>query len=318
MPQGAPVSLLNPLLNIFRVSFEQGGARLLPDALWLVSILFSIELLLSGMFFAMRREVDWSSLVQKTILASILIWALRDFPTVTNAIARGFMSAGAKTSGGIVPLEDLFNPDAIINLGFQVSAMLLGSVRDASVLSPKAMAMAMLEGLVGIVIVITYFLAALALFVTLLEYYLGAAFTTILLPWAMLSKTSWLAERAVSHMFAGGVRMGVIAVVLGVAVPALLRSNLDPNTLPATLAGGVLQLLVSITLCFLMYVSYRIAWAITSGSPGLAIVDMVQSGHSTQRTMQTLTHSMDRLVYTLGRLDPSHDSRQPSPSRRRP
>lgn len=317
MPQGAPVTLLNALLNIFRVSFEQGGARLQGDALWLITIFFSIELLLSGMWFALRHQIDWGSIVQKAIMASILIWALRDWPMIVNAIARGFMSAGAKTAGGIVPLEDLFNPDAIINLGFQVSAMLLGSVRDASVLSPKALAMSILEGVVGLVIVLAYFAAALAIFVTLLEYYLGAAFTTILLPWAMLSKTSWLAERAVSHMFAGGVRMGVIAVVLGVAVPALLRSNLDPNTLPATLAGGVLQLLVSITLCFLMYVSYRIAMSITSGSPTLAIVDMIQSAHSTQRTMQTLTNTMERLLDTLARLDPQHPSRQSSPSRRR-
>src|SRR5215471_2141248 len=126
---GQGLSLLNPLLDLFRVTFTEGGARLQGDAIWLISIFFGMELLISGMFFALQHRIDWAALVQKAILASALLWALQNWPTITNTIARGFMSAGAKTAGGTIGLDDLFNPDAIIGLGFQVSAMLLGAVK---------------------------------------------------------------------------------------------------------------------------------------------------------------------------------------------
>jgi len=319
MPQGQPVGLLNPLLNLFRVSFTDGGVRLLPDALWLIAIFFSIELLLSGMWFALQHHIDWRSVIQKAMLAAVLGWAVQTWPSLTNTLARGFMSAGLKIGGTVMALDDLFSPDAMINLGFQVSAVSLGAVKDASVLSPKALGMSLVEGWVGLLIVLFYFVAALAMFVTLLEYYLGAAFTTILLPWGMLTKTAWLAERAISHLFAGGVRLGLLALIMGIAVPALLRAKLDTTILPTSLAQAVLQLLVAITLCFLIWIAHRMAQAITSGSPTLAVLDMIRSAQSTQRTLQTLTNTMERVVDALSRLDPQHPSRQHStPSRRHP
>src|SRR5262245_21438083 len=101
-------ALLTPLLNIFMVTFQQGGVRLQPDALWLLAGFFGLELTRSGMWFVLRHELEWVDLVYKTLTAAILLYAIQHWPALTMMVARGFASAGTKAGGDTVGLVNVF------------------------------------------------------------------------------------------------------------------------------------------------------------------------------------------------------------------
>src|SRR5947209_4479771 len=67
-----------------------------------------------------------------------------------------------------------------------------------------------------VVVVIAFFILAIQLFVTLIEFKLTTLAGFVLVPFALFNKTAFLAERVLGHVVASGIKVLVLAVVVGI------------------------------------------------------------------------------------------------------
>ena len=312
LPDGG---LLTKLLQIFVFNFAGATGRLTPDAMWLLSIFFGMELVMAGIWFAIRRELDVALLVTKTLTAAVFGWLIKEWVPLTKALLTGFMGAGLKAGGDVLTETDFTNPDRILAYGFGATAVIFKAISDTSLWNLKMLAMNLLAGGVTILTMLFYISMALVVFLSLLEFYGSLAITLLLLPFGMLQYTRWLAEKAIAHIFAGAIRVGAIAFVLALALPTMVTATWASSD---TLAAAFYTLIIAMALTSMAWVINRWVQSILQGSLVFGLGDTARVAHTVTRELTQVGHVMQTMVDVMARSDPEHPSRQHATPRRRP
>jgi type IV secretion system protein TrbL len=312
MPNGG---VLTPLLRLFLGNFTQGTARLTPEALWLLTPLLTIELTLAAVYFLLRHDVDYGHLVTKFLTAVILGWLITNWPSLTSVLAKSFIRAGLLAGGDAISETDFTDPDTIALYGMSVTAVIFGAIGNASLLAPSTYVTAYMMGLVAAVVVIVYFLLALTIFISILEYYASVVLTVFLLPFGMFPRTAFLADKAIAHIFASAIRLFALAFVLSSALPVLVAANV---TLQPTMATAFLLLLAALALLFLAYVVNKWVSGILYGAASLMPQDLTTLGHRVTHAVTHLGTAVQSLTQVVMSLSGQATPRPPSLSRRRP
>lgn len=306
--------VLTPLLKVFLFNFTQGTARLTPDALWLLGPFLGLEICLAAIYFLWRKDVDYGSLVMRFLTAVILGWLITNWSGLTGTLVKSFQQAGIKAGGDAISDTDMSDPDTIVLYGFSVTAVIFGDMANASVFSPKTYAVAYLMGFVASAVVIVYILLAIAVFLSILEFYAGVTLTVLLLPWGMLPRLAFLAEKAIAYVFAGGIRIFAISFVLSVSLPVLVTANV---TLQPTLATAFRLAGQALALCFLAWGVNRFVQGLLHGAASLVPHDITQFRHSVTNSITTLGATVQALTHPVQHLGGGTGQPPRRPSRRR-
>ncbi len=316
------MEILTPLLKVFTFNLVGGAGRLTPDALWLLSIFFGGELILTGVWFVLRREVDWAALVWKSITAAVFLWLITNWVPLTKTLVKGFVGAGLKVGGDALEEKDFTDPDSIALYGLNVTAVVFQQIGEYTGLAAiKMLPVILFSGLTALLVVLLYFCMAVWLFLSLLEFYLSTSVSVILLPWGMFSKTAWITEKALAHVFASGVRLLVLATILGSALPIMYGQAPSPiggQGFAASLATAFRLLLASIALLGLCWRANAFAQGLVHGGPALTLTDGARVFQQLTTHLTSLGTTLQALTDVMARTDPSHPARQPLPSRRNP
>lgn len=297
---------LTKILGTFLGKFADGGARLQPEALWLLATFFSIELVIVGIWFMFRRELDWWALVQKVITAGIFTWLIKDWSTITRLLAKGFIQAGLLVGGdGVVSYTDFTDPDNIASYGLSVTAVLMQHLSGpdyTGLNAVKNLLEIVLSGLTAWTVVLVYIGIGVWVFLTLLEFYLSSAITIILLPWGMLTKTAFLAEKAIAYVFASGIRLLVLATIFGAVLPVMFTAQQGLTVqggIAVSLKAAMNMLGTALALGFLSWRANSIAQGFVHGSPALALSDATQAFQVVTRHLTSLGSVLQGLAHTL-------------------
>ena len=134
--------------------------------------------------------------------------------------------------------------------------------------------------LTGAVVLVAFFVFALQILLAVVAFKLGSLVVFVLVPFAVLSKTAFLAERPLGYLFAAAVRLMVIAFVVSVAFRLFNEFAIDdPEKITIRMAvalafGAVLVL----TLAFL---APKIAADVVAGAPSLGLGDLIAPAAAT-------------------------------------
>ena len=307
--------LLTKLLQIFVFNFAGATGRLTPDAQWLLVAFYGIELVLTGIWFVFRREIDVWNLLTKAMTALVFGWLITNWVPITQTVMKSFLGAGFKAGGDVLTEVDYTNPDRILAHGFGATAVVFKAISDTSLWSLKALAINLLAGIVTIVAMVFYIVMAIIVFLSLLEFYGSLPVTLLLLPFGMLSYTRWLAEKAIAHAFAGSIRIASIAFVLSMALPTMVTASWSSAD---TLAAAFYTLAVAMALSALAFVINRWVSSILHGNIAFGWQDVSNQWRSMTRQLTQIGHVMQTVADLMARTDPDHASRQPTTTRRRP
>src|SRR3546814_4838469 len=72
-----------------------------------------------------------------------------------------------------------------------------------------------------VIILIAFFILSVQLFVTLIEFKLVTLAGFVLLPFALFNKTAFLAEKVLGNVVASGIKVLVLAVIVGIGTGLL-------------------------------------------------------------------------------------------------
>ncbi len=151
------------------------------------------------------------------------------FNTFSGVIFNSFAGLGLKAGGSSISTADFLRPGRLAQVGLDAGHPLLDAASQMMGFTSffanfVQVAVAMVSWLL---VLIAFCILAVQLFVTLIEFKLTTLAGFILIPFAVSNKTAFLAEKVLGNVVASGVRVMVLAVIVGIGT-GLSRSSPPP------------------------------------------------------------------------------------------
>ncbi len=123
--------------------------------------------------------------------------------------------------------------------------------------------------LAWVIVLFAFFLLAIQLFVTIIEFKLTTLAGFVLVPFALWNKTSFLAERVLGNVVASGIKLMVLAIIVGIGstIFGSIASSFTPGAI--TLEDAAATILGALSLLALGIFGPGIATGLVSGAPQL-------------------------------------------------
>lgn len=118
-----------------------------------------------------------------------------------------------------------------------------------------------------LVVVISFFLLSVQLFVTLLEFKLTTLAGFVLVPFALWNKTAFLAERVLGNVVSAGIKVLVLAVIVGIGSGIFRQIQGVPE--PVNIDDALVVMLAALALLGLGIFGPGIATGLVAGAPQL-------------------------------------------------
>ncbi|WP_232780932.1 P-type conjugative transfer protein TrbL [Aquidulcibacter paucihalophilus] len=259
----------NDLMAVFSNTVTAGFGQLVGPVNGIFGLMIALVVALTGIQWAVSSNRDaLAGAFSKILLIGTFAYIINDWQGLSETIFAGFLQLGLTAGGGSISSADFLNPGAVIETGWQIVKALgdsptttedpldvIGNLIDAIII-----------GISMLGIMIAFAVLALQIIVTLLEFKIVTLGGFILLPFGILSKTAFMAERPLGYVVSSGLKVLALAIVISgaQAVFAQLTPSPEPDIYEA-----MTILTAAIILAMLSLFAPNLAAALVSGGPAL-------------------------------------------------
>lgn len=269
----ADLGIIDTLMTTFSQYIDSGFGLLSGDVAFLSRILIGIDITLVGLFWAFGDGGDsiFAKLIRKVLYVGAFAFILNNFQHLSEIIYQSFAGLGIKASGTGLSAANLLKPGVIAATGYQAAHPLLDEV-SRLVGFPEIFSNALTVFVLLIawlLVIIAFFILAIQLFISVLEFKLTTLAGFVLVPFALWNKTAFLAEKVLGNVVSSGIKMMVLAVIVGIGSTlfSTFAGNLQGQDV--TLAAAMAQVLGALSLLGLGIFGPGIAAGLVSGAPQL-------------------------------------------------
>ena len=273
------MGVIDRFLETFIAYIDSGFGLLAGDVAYLTTTLIVIDITLAGLFWALSQNADViSGLLKKVLYVGFFAFILGNFSILANILFASFADLGVKAGSSTLTAEDLMRPGYIAGVGFDAAQPLLQEIGD--MLGPirffHNFILIAVMLIAWAIILVAFFVLAVQLFVTILEFKLTTLAGFVLVPFALWNKTSFLAERVLGNVVTSGIKLMVLAIVIGIG-STLFTSITDAFGGPGdvTLAEVMGTVLASIVFLWMGVFAPGIASGLVTGAPQLGAGSVV-------------------------------------------
>lgn len=211
------LNIIDQFLDAFIAYIDSGFGLLSGDVAFLTTTLIGIDITLAGLFWAMGGENDViGRFLKKILYIGVFALILNNFSLLTDIIYRSFAGLGLTAGGGGLTADDLLQPGRLAGTGFEAAWPLLDQARLALGFSFDNLLTAAVLVIAWFIVILAFFVLAAQMFVCILEFKLTALAGFILVPFALWNRTSFLAEGVLGHVVSSGIKVMVLAVIVGI------------------------------------------------------------------------------------------------------
>lgn len=275
------LNVIDRFLATFITYIDSGFGLLGPDVGFLTTVLIGIDITLAGLFWAMGDERDVvGRFLKKILFIGAFAFILNSFSALADIIFQSFAAAGLTAGGGTMSSGDLLKPGRLAATGFEAAWPLLEQASEMlgfTSFFDNFLTLAILLFAWALVI-IAFFILAVQMFVCIIEFKLTTLAGFILVPFALWNRTSFLAERVLGSVVSSGIKVMVLAVIVGIGsgffaefVDALQGREPD-------IGQAMSLVLASLSLFGLGIFGPGIASGLVSGAPQLGAGAVVGTG----------------------------------------
>ena len=213
------LGVIDGFLAAFTQYIDSGFGLLGGDVAFLTTVLVGIDITLAGLFWALGGEDDIiGRFLKKILYVGVFALIIGNFQSLGEIIFRSFAQAGLTAGGGGMSADDLLRPGRLAATGFEAAWPLLeqaNALLGFTSFFDNFLTIFIL--LIAWLFVLTaFFVLAIQLFVTIIEFKLTALAGFILVPFALWSRTGFLAERVLGSVVTSGIKVMVLAVIVGI------------------------------------------------------------------------------------------------------
>ena len=213
------LNVIDQFTETFVAYIESGFGLLGPDIAFLTTILVAIDVTLAGLFWALSEDKSViPSLIKKVLYVGAFAFILNNFSLLADIIFSSFAEIGLKASDSPITADDLMHPGFVAAAGYDAAAPLLEEIQD--LLGPISFFENFLQISVlwisWLIVLLAFFILAIQLFITILEFKLTTLAGFVLVPFALWNKSSFIAERVMGNVVSAGIKLMVLAIIVGI------------------------------------------------------------------------------------------------------
>lgn len=269
------LSVIDHFLDVFSRYIDSGFGLLGGEVGFLSATLVAIDMTLAGLFWAMggvsgNGEDVIAKLVKKTLYVGAFAFIIGNFNALAGIVFRSFAGLGLVASGSGMTQSQLLQPGHLAQVGVDAGRPIMAQIGDLTGFPEVFLNLdsIVVLFLAWLVVIVSFFVLAVQLFVTLIEFKLTTLAGFVLLPFALWNKTAFLAERVLGNVVSSGIKVLVLAVIVGIGSGIFSEFQLPPGSEPS-IDNALAIMLASLTLFGLGIFGPGIATGLVSGAPQL-------------------------------------------------
>jgi type IV secretion system protein TrbL len=276
----AGTGVIDRFLETFTRYIDSGFGLLGGEVGFLATTLVVIDVTLAALFWSMGPGEDIiARLVKKTLFVGVFAYLIGNWNNLARIVFESFSGLGLKAAGAGLSAADFLRPGRVAQVGIDAGRPLLDS------LSQLLGYVSFFENVIQIailliawlIVLLSFFILAIQLFVTLIEFKLTTLAGFVLIPFGLFGKTAFLAERVLGNVVSSGVKVLVLAVIVGIG-STLFAQFTQGFTDQPTVDDAMALVLAALSLLGLGIFGPGIANGIVSGGPQLGAGAVVGTG----------------------------------------
>ncbi|WP_216331772.1 MULTISPECIES: P-type conjugative transfer protein TrbL [Hyphomicrobiales] len=273
--------VIDNFLGIFTSYIDSGFGLLGGEVAFIATTLIVIDVTLAALFWAWGADDDVvARLVKKTLFVGVFAYIISNWNNLARIVFESFAGLGLMASGTGFSAADLLRPGRVAQTGLEAGRPLLESISDLMGW------VAVFENLVQILclffawalVILAFFILAIQLFVTLIEFKLTTLAGFVLIPFGLFGKTAFMAERVLGNVISSGIKVLVLAVIIGIGSTLFGQFTAGFGGATPTIDDAMAIVLAALSLLGLGIFGPGIATGLVSGGPQLSAGAAVGTG----------------------------------------
>lgn len=264
------LSIIDHFLDVFSRYIDSGFGLLGSEVAFLTSTLVAIDITLAGLFWAFGNDDVIARLIKKVLYVGAFAFILGHFNELAGIIFRSFAGLGLTASGSTLTSAQLLQPGRLAAMGVDAGRPILAQINE-QVGFPEIfhnLVSVTILFLAWLLVIVSFFVLAVQLFVSLIEFKLTTLAGFVLVPFALWNKTAFLAERVLGNVISSGIKILVLAVIVGIGTRLFAEFQVPVGT-QLTVDQALATMLASLALFGLGIYGPGIATGLVAGAPQL-------------------------------------------------
>ncbi|PRD41580.1 P-type conjugative transfer protein TrbL [Phyllobacterium phragmitis] len=273
--------VIDNFLGVFTSYIDSGFGLLGGEVAFIATTLIVIDVTLAALFWAWGANDDIiARLVKKTLFVGVFAYIISNWNNLARIVFESFAGLGLMASGTSFSVTDLMRPGRVAQTGLDAGRPLLDSISDLMGW------IAFFENFIQIacllfawaLVVLAFFILAIQLFVTLIEFKLTTLAGFVLIPFGLFGKTAFMAEKVLGNVVSSGIKVLVLAVIIGIGSTLFSQFTAGFGGATPTIDDAMAIVLAALSLLGLGIFGPGIANGIVSGGPQLGAGAAVGTG----------------------------------------
>ncbi|EIU7114565.1 P-type conjugative transfer protein TrbL [Pseudomonas aeruginosa] len=268
------VTVIDRFLDTFSRYIDSGFGLLHGEVAFLTATLIVIDMTLAGLFWAMghasgQGEDVIAKLIRKVLYVGAFAYIIGNFNALAGILFRSFAGLGLTASGSTLSMENFLQPGRLAKVGIDAGAPILKQIGDMAGFPEVFVNITpiVVMFLAWLIVLLCFFVLAIQLFITLIEFKLTTLAGFVLVPFVLWNKTAFLAEKVLGNVVSSGIKVLVLAVIVGIGSGLFTEFQVQPAE--PSIDHSVVVMLASLTLLALGIFGPGIATGLVSGGPQL-------------------------------------------------
>jgi type IV secretion system protein TrbL len=270
------LAVIDRFTETFSRYIDSGFGLLSGDVAFLTTVLVAIDITLAGLFWALMGEDNVpAQLIRKVLYVGFFALLIGNFKSLADIVFQSFAGLGLKASGTALTASDLMRPGFVASAGYAAAKPLLEKAGEligiTTFFSNFVTIVVLLLG--WLIVLLAFFVLSVQLFITIIEFKLTVLAGFVLVPFALFGQTAFLAERVLGNVISSGIKLMVLAIVVGIG--ASIFGTLVRPTAEITLTQAASTILAAIAVFGLALFIPGLAAGLVSGAPQLGAGSVV-------------------------------------------
>ncbi len=264
--------VIDRFLEVFTRYIDSGFGLLQGEVAYIATTLIVIDVTLAALFWSMGEADDIiARLIKKTLFVGAFAYIIGNWNSLARIIFESFAGLGLKASGTGFTTAELLQPGRVAQVGLDAGRPILeaiaGLVGYVSFFENFIQIIILLFA--WVTVLLAFFVLAIQLFVTLIEFKLTTLCGFVLIPFGLFGKTAFMAERVLGNVVSSGIKILVLAVIIGIGSTLFAEFTAAIGSAEPTIEDAMTIVLASLALLGLGIFGPGIASGIVSGGPQL-------------------------------------------------
>lgn len=273
--------VIDRFLEVFTRYIDSGFGLLGGEVAFIAMTLIVIDVTLAALFWSWGADNDIiARLIKKTLFVGLFAYIIGNWNALARIVFESFAGLGLRASGTGFTTGDLLKPGRIAQVGLDAGRPILEAI------SGLMGYISFFENFIQIavllfawmMVLLAFFILAIQLFVTLIEFKLTTLAGFILMPFGLFGQTAFLAEKVLGNVVSSGVKVLVLAVIIGIGSTLFAEFTAGFGGNQPTIEDAMAIVLAALSLLGLGIFGPGIANGLISGGPQLGAGAAVGTG----------------------------------------